>query len=266
MIDPTRPGTVYAGSDSGEYNYYATDYSDPPVAPVLRSTDSGAHWTPVLTQTIDTTDAVYTKALAFDARTGMLYAGTRDEVFPGSSVFRSPDAGVTWERLFIGAVGEISALVVDPGRPNTLYAGTTQAGVLRSVNGGASWTPMNDGLPNPWVGDLVVDSASGDLLVEDLNQVFRMRLDRQPSACTPGADRLCLLENRYEVAVSAVNPRSERAAAAIAIPGGDRFGAFSLPAFTGDPTLPEVFVKMIGGTPGPPRLIFHGGLTGLPYS
>jgi hypothetical protein len=51
----------------------------------------------------------------------------------------------------------------------------------------------------------------------------------------------------------------------VAIPGGDRFGSFSLPAITGDASLPEVFVKMVDRGPASMPWVFYGGLTGLAY-
>ena len=43
--------------------------------------------------------------------------------------------------------GSISTLIVDPTNPNTLYAGTQQAGVFKSLDGGNRWNPANTGLP-----------------------------------------------------------------------------------------------------------------------
>jgi hypothetical protein len=262
VVDPGRPGTVYAGSDGGyTYSYY---YFFAPAAPVMRSSDSGASWAAVLEQTERTPDPMLATVLAVDPRTGTLYAGTWDD--PDASILRSADAGIQWDRFRLGVVGEIRALVVDPGRTSTLYAATTGAGVLRSVDAGASWAPMNEGLPSLYVGSLVLDPANGFLLAAaDNNQVFRMRLDRRPSACTPTANRLCLLDSRYEVIVSATN-RSGLGTPGAAIPGGDRYGAFSLPGLTGDSSLPEVFVKLIDNAPGARIQVFYGGLTTLAYS
>ena len=53
-----------------------------------------------------------------------------------------------------------------------------------------------------------------------------------------------------------------------AIPRGDTFGYFSLPAVTGDPSYPEIFVKMADATaqPGNSFWVFHTGLTDLDYT
>ena len=269
VIDPTRPGTVYAGSDLGEVSsYYYYDYYYPPNAPVMRSVDSGLRWFAALEQYVHSPEPAYATALAVDSRSGTLYAGTIGD--PGNtSLFRSSDGGNQWDRFVIGnaaLVGSIQTLVVDPSRTNTLYAATTGAGVLRSEDGGATWVEMNEGLSGVSVTSLVLDSANGHLLAASGQQIFRIRLDPRPSTCTTTRNRLCLLEGRYEVIVNATNPRSGLGSPGVAIPGSDRFGSFSLPGLTGDPSLPEVFVKLVDSPPGPPVLVFYGGLTSLPYS
>lgn len=41
----------------------------------------------------------------------------------------------------------VSALAVDPKDARIVYAGSLGRGVFQSVNGGATWAPLNDGLP-----------------------------------------------------------------------------------------------------------------------
>ncbi|HKA35726.1 MAG TPA: hypothetical protein VKH43_02850 [Thermoanaerobaculia bacterium] len=81
-------------------------------------------------------------------------------------------------------------------------------------------------------------------------------------------DTLSLLGNRFQATLTATDPRGGTTAPGMAIPQGDRFGYFSLPAFTDDPNFPEVFVKMIDATslPGGDFWLFHTGLTDLRYT
>jgi len=41
--------------------------------------------------------------------------------------------------------GRVSAIAVHPTNPNIVYVGTAQGGLYRTLNGGATWTPMLDG-------------------------------------------------------------------------------------------------------------------------
>ena len=72
----------------------------------------------------------------------------------------------------------------------------------------------------------------------------------------------------FERPSSATDPRTGRTADGTASPKGDRFGYFSLPSFTGDPSFPEIFVKMADATaqPGGYFWVFHTGLTDLDYT
>jgi len=88
-----------------------------------------------------------------------------------------------------------------------------------------------------------------------------------PAPCVADGAGLCLLSGRFRATLAAGDPRTGRAASGRAIPDGDRFGYFSLPDFTGDPTFPEVFLKMLDATSLDGHFwVFHSGLTNLPYT
>jgi len=264
VVDPNRLNHVYAGSDADySFYYYA------PLAPVLRTGNSGVDWTPALVQSWDAERSAFVQALAADARTGMLYAGSWDGApwgygydKVGGSVFRSPDGGSTWERAMVDA--GVNVLVADPDRPWTVYAGTDE-GVLRSGDAGATWSPLAPGLPPGRVSALAIDPIRGTLHAGTEVGVYAISLPLGP--CVPDTSDLCLLGGRFRASLQAFDPGSSRIGAGVAIRGGDRYGSFSLPGFTGDSTLPEVFVKMIDpGLDSSRRWVFWGGLTGLPYT
>jgi photosystem II stability/assembly factor-like uncharacterized protein len=79
---------------------------------------------------------------------------------------------------------------------------------------------------------------------------------------------LSLLGGRFRATVRAMDPRSGRTVEGEAVTRADGFGYFSLPGFTGDPSFPEVFVKMTDGTsaPGSSFWVFHTGLTDVAYT
>ena len=72
-----------------------------------------------------------------------LYAGTL-----GRGVFKSTDAGETWEPVNSGLPGfGVSAFAIDPMTPSTVYVGIGSSGVFRSTNGGDDWVAASTGLP-----------------------------------------------------------------------------------------------------------------------
>src|SRR5262245_14064999 len=99
----------------------------------------------------------------------------------------------------------------------------------------------------------VTDTVTGE------QQTYRSNTDRPlcgqvdvafealpaPFAKAKANDELRLLSNRFAVTLEARHPQTGATAVGHAIEGTDRFGFFTLPGFTSDPTLPEVIVKML---------------------
>ncbi len=56
--------------------------------------------------------------------------------------------------------GPILALTIDPGTPTTLYAGTQCSGVLKSLDGGDSWSAVNTGLADRYINALAINPAT----------------------------------------------------------------------------------------------------------
>jgi ligand-binding sensor domain-containing protein len=63
------------------------------------------------------------------------------------------------------------------GARGAMFAGTVADGVFASVDGGATWTPANEGLAARSVLSLAIDST-GDLVGGTPQGVFRARIDR----------------------------------------------------------------------------------------
>jgi photosystem II stability/assembly factor-like uncharacterized protein len=70
--------------------------------------------------------------------------------------------------------GWITALVIDPHDPATVYAGTRHNGVFKTSDGGTTWNSASAGLPDPWVWDLKIDPQNTSTLYVSLNSgVFK---------------------------------------------------------------------------------------------
>ena len=59
------------------------------------------------------------------------------------AIFHTSDGGLTWSEVYSEDTHEI---VRDPSNPNVLYAAVRGDGVVKSTNGGQTWTPANSGL------------------------------------------------------------------------------------------------------------------------
>lgn len=134
--DRGHPETLYAGTIE---------------AGIFKSSNGGRRWHPL---NLDT-DATRVDALALDPRdTETVYAGT------GLGVFKSTDGGANWRAANKGLFGNETAqerarqhqhrllegyvygLIVDPRHPETVYAFTSEHGLLKSTNGGATWSSV----------------------------------------------------------------------------------------------------------------------------
>jgi hypothetical protein len=71
----------------------------------------------------------------------------------------------------------------------------------------------------------------------------------------------------FEITLSATDQRTGATRPGVAIPRNGEFGYFSIPGLTGDPTNPEVFIKLLDATAFDGHYwVFYGGLTDLEYT
>ncbi len=96
----------------------------------------------------------HTHALALDHRQNVLLLGTHD------GLSRSQDDGKTWSKVEVkGEVPstDFMALAIDPTNPQTLYAAGHGLWVIKSTDGGATWTLKKQGLDGDDVHALALD-------------------------------------------------------------------------------------------------------------
>jgi photosystem II stability/assembly factor-like uncharacterized protein len=147
-------------------NLYAAGWRFPDPSGVFKSIDGGVTWS--RTGLTDTNVTV----LAIDPRnSSTLYAGTQRDWY-GPTVFqgllKSTDNGATWFAINHGlsdVTNRVSALLVDPKGPSTLYAAFTGDGVFKSSDSGANWIRFSDGLGNRNVHALALTSGANGLNV-----------------------------------------------------------------------------------------------------
>ena len=91
---------------------------------------------------------------------------------------KSTDGGVTWKPTVLRVEMSVNVLVIDPRKPNILYAalagsgyppGGSIGGLFKSADSGMSWFPINNGLAELMdtrspVSTLVIDPADSDIL------------------------------------------------------------------------------------------------------
>src|SRR5262245_8259333 len=79
----------------------------------------------------------------------------------------------SWRPLGPGNIGgRTRALVVDRLNPLIMYAGGVAGGIWKSTNGGASWNPKGDLLPNLAVCSIAIDPTNSNILYAGTGEGF----------------------------------------------------------------------------------------------
>lgn len=149
LVDPRNTDVVYAAAQGPLWNTGGE-------RGLYKSTDGGKTWT----QSLKIDDKTGVSDLAFDPRDpDVIYATSYERhrrVWtlinggPGSAVYKTTDAGKTWNKLTNGLPGEEMGrigIAVSPADPNTVYAICEAAngagGIFRSQDAGATWEKRN---------------------------------------------------------------------------------------------------------------------------
>jgi photosystem II stability/assembly factor-like uncharacterized protein len=72
--------------------------------------------------------------------------------------------GQTYSAARVLVTGRVTAIVVDPTNPQTLYIGAAQGGVWKSTDGGRHWFPKTDNEVSIAIGALVMDPTNPQVL------------------------------------------------------------------------------------------------------
>lgn len=115
---PGNPDTIYVGNDGGMY----------------RSSDGGDTWVN-LNRALPITQF---NNLALNPGGTVFLGGTQDQ-----GVIRLSAESSTWEQVLRGDGG---AVMFDPTNPAILLAGKQRIQPMRSINGGATWSPISQGI------------------------------------------------------------------------------------------------------------------------
>lgn len=175
---PSQPRTFYMGVASGG---------------LFRTTDAGATWTPITDGKVPlgSTGSV---AVA-DSDPNVIYLGTgsdgvRSNVSTGRGVYKSTDAGQTWNFAGLYNAGQIGAVRIHPTNPDIVWVATggdifkpnEDRGVFKTTDGGKTWRKV-----------LYVSNTVGAMDVEvqpgnpNVVYAWMSRLERKPWTIISGS-------------------------------------------------------------------------------
>jgi len=148
-IGPFRGGRVSAVS--GVVGQSGVFYIGLPLGGVWKTTSAGTTWFPVFDSIKEVSSIGSVEVAPSDPR--VIYVGTGDLITggginEGNGMYKSTDAGKTWQHLGLDQTRQIPSILVDPRNPNlvliaaqgNVHAKSDIRGVFRSTDGGKTWT------------------------------------------------------------------------------------------------------------------------------
>ena len=163
---PRDPNVYYAGAASGG---------------IFKTTDNGAHWDAIFDgQTVSSIGAL---AVA-PSDPNVVWAGTgeafiRSNISIGNGIYRSNDAGRTWEHMGLERTGRIGRILVDPVNPDVAlacalghaYGPQQDRGVYRTGDGGHTWQRTLFVDENTGCSDIAIDRRNPRVLFAGMWQI-----------------------------------------------------------------------------------------------
>ncbi|HPV74997.1 MAG TPA: glycosyl hydrolase [Gemmatimonadaceae bacterium] len=133
--DPTKPLVYYMGAVNGG---------------VWKTTNAGISWENITDGKTDISSVGAVTVAPSDPN--VIYVGTgesqlREDLTYGTGVYRSTDAGETWQHLGLVETHQVTAIRVHPNNPDVAYVAAighafgpnAERGVFRTMDGGKSW-------------------------------------------------------------------------------------------------------------------------------
>ena len=172
LVGPFRGGR--AGTISGVINNQNLYYMGTAGGGVWKTEDAGNTWEPI-------SDGYYggsIGALAVsESDPNIIYVGEgeqtlRGNVSSGMGMWKSLDAGETWEYIGLPKSEHISRIRIHPKNPNVVYVGVignlwkpnNERGLYKTIDGGKSWSKILFVSDKAGVGDIILDPNNSRII------------------------------------------------------------------------------------------------------
>jgi photosystem II stability/assembly factor-like uncharacterized protein len=145
-VGPFHGGRI--SSVTGAIGEPGVFYFGAPQGGIWKTTSAGVTWFPIFDQ-VTSVDSVGAIQVA-PSDSNIVYAGAGDPIGGslGNGMWKSTDAGKTWQHIGLEDTVKISSIVVDPKDPNLLLVSALGdkkhpgGGIYRSTDGGQTWTSV----------------------------------------------------------------------------------------------------------------------------
>jgi len=163
---PSQPNVFYIGQVNGG---------------VWKTDDYGRTWTPIFDA--QPTQSIGDIAVA-PSDSNIIYVGSgeglhRPDLSVGNGIYKSTDAGKTWNHLGLRGGQQIPSLAIDPRDPNRLFAAvlghpygpSDERGIYRSTDGGVTWQKVLYKGENTGGSEVAIDPSNPDVIYASLWEV-----------------------------------------------------------------------------------------------
>ncbi len=191
LVGPSRGGRV--NTVAGVPSQPRTFYMGVAAGGVWRTTDGGGSWEPLGAQQIKAA-SIGSIAVA-DSDPSTIYVGTgsdgmRSNVSTGRGVYKSTDAGATWQFVGLYDVGQIGALRIHPTNPNIVWVASSgdpfkpsrARGIYKTTDGGRTWKQTLFVTDSTGAADVEIQPGNPDVVY-----AWMSRIERKPWSIISGA-------------------------------------------------------------------------------
>jgi photosystem II stability/assembly factor-like uncharacterized protein len=153
---------------------------------IWKSTDYGLDWTNISDGTLHSSSPSVGAIAVAPSDPKIIYAGMgesdiRTDMIPGDGVYKSTDAGKTWNYMGLRDTHTISNIVIDSKNPDIVYASSMghvfkpdpNRGVFKSTDGGKTWNKILFVNDETGTINLVMEPHNSDVLYAAMWQAQR---------------------------------------------------------------------------------------------
>ena len=105
----------------------------------------------------------------------------RGNIMQGDGIYKSIDAGKTWNHMGLADTQAISKIRIHPTNPDVVYVAALghpygdneERGVFKSIDGGKSWGKILFKSPKAGAVDMIIDPNNPEVLYASFWQVYR---------------------------------------------------------------------------------------------
>jgi photosystem II stability/assembly factor-like uncharacterized protein len=196
LIGPFRAGRSIAVS--GPSGNGTTFYFGGVDGGVWKTDDAGTTWNPIFDEQKTVASIGALEVAPSDSN--VIYAGTgesdiRSDLASGDGVYKSTDAGKTWQNVGLKDTRQISRLVIHPRNPNIVFAAALghaygpneERGVFRSTDGGATWQKVLYKNSKAGAADIALASDAPEILFAAMWEAHRPPWSTYAPIAGPGS-------------------------------------------------------------------------------